>query len=101
LVKRTQHEAVIAASTAMMHRRDHRATVGTITQPMLWIIGKQDTFAPFAQIIQQSDTCKQAMVEVMDDVGHLCMYEDLAQTVHIVQRFLQWINQVSAGAETQ
>ncbi len=88
LVKDTSDLAILSATEAMINRNDHTSTLQNFNKPVLWIIGALDTFVSTEEVLKQAKICPQAQVEVMNDVGHLCMYEDPHKTVSILDGFL-------------
>lgn len=93
LVKDTKTEAIIAATNAMINRKDHTGTIQHCTKPILWVIGSLDTFVAPENVIIQAVSCPQSQVEILNDVGHLCMYEVPQKTAEVIDNFLTWSNQ--------
>ncbi|MFT5513000.1 MAG: pimeloyl-ACP methyl ester carboxylesterase [Bacteroidia bacterium] len=87
LVKLTSSESVISATKAMLIRKDHLATLST-NKPTLWIIGRNDTFMPYNEVLRQAQLSPNSVILTLKDVGHLCMYEAPQKTLEIVKDFL-------------
>ncbi len=88
LVKGTGSQAIISASKAMIHRADHTNTLKA-NIPFLWIIGKEDEFMPYATTLSQANQCPIAEIHVLEDVGHLSMYEVPGKANKIILRFIE------------
>ena len=95
MVSNTRDESIIAASKAMINRKDHTVTISKFSKPILWIIGGLDTFVTIDSVVNQAVSCPQAQVEILDNVGHLCMYEVPEKTIQIIKTFLTWVNDLS------
>lgn len=87
LVKGTTPNAIIKASQAMIDRKDHTETLQAPV-PFLWIIGKEDKFMPYKQVLDQAKLCQDPTIHLLEHVGHLCMYEDPKRTVEILTDFI-------------
>lgn len=91
LVSKTQSEGIIAASQAMIDRKDFTAELKNIDLPMLWLVGEEDSFIDFDQVIEQACSCQRSMLEIMPEVGHLGMYENPELTHEIILKYLEWV----------
>lgn len=87
LVKFSASKAVISATKAMRNRKDHLPTLST-DKPTLWIIGRDDTFMPYNEVLRQAQLSPNSVIVTLKDVGHLCMYEAPKKTLEIVKGFL-------------
>ncbi len=88
LVEGTRPEAIISASKAMIKRTDHTNTL-SVDIPFLWIIGKEDAFMPYTSVMRQAKLCLTAEIHLLDNVGHLSMYEAPEQTQDIIAGFVE------------
>ena len=90
LVKSTSSRAIISSSKAMINRKNHERTLNT-EKPILWIIGEDDTFMPYKEVLRQANLNQSSIIAVLEGVGHLCMYESAEQTRNIIQDFLRFV----------
>lgn len=95
LVKNTSTEAIVAASKAMIHRKSHLNTIQQTNLPLLWVIGKLDGFITFEEVVRQAASCNQAQLEILENTGHLCMYETPQKTVEVIQKYLSWVSSLT------
>ncbi|MDX2002436.1 MAG: alpha/beta hydrolase [Chitinophagales bacterium] len=82
-------KALAAASKAMAERKDSTATLQTIEVPVLFILGKEDKAIPFDKSMTQTSLPKYAIVHLLEQVGHMGMYEAKASTQQIISDFLK------------
>jgi pimeloyl-ACP methyl ester carboxylesterase len=91
LVKDTKLQGIVDAAHAMIGRQDHQSTIKNFDRPMLWIIGKQDTFMPYDVVIKQAETSQFGHLTVLENVGHLCMLEAPRKTSEVLRDFLNTV----------
>lgn len=90
-VNRAKHftsEALVAYYEAMIDRPDRRSVLENSKVPVLFIIGKQDTAIPPADMLQQSHLPQLSQVHTFQESGHLGMLEEPALAVRVVHAFL-------------
>ncbi len=93
LVKNTRSEGVIAASKAMINRSDYRMLLPTFNVPFLWLVGRDDSFIQFDEILTQAASCNMSMLKVLDNVGHLSLFENPTKAVSVITEFIDWVSE--------
>ncbi len=91
LVKDTEAESIIAATKAMMNRKDHSQTISSMPHPILFVCGDQDEHFPLTDILKQSAICHSAQLNLLKEVGHLSMLEAPEQLRSAVSAFLKFV----------
>ena len=71
-----QHDdAVIAASMAMIGRKDYSDVLTKLSCPALFIVGCQDNAIALHHSLAQLSLASVASVHIFEDVGHMAMFE--------------------------
>lgn len=102
---RTRHTGVIAATIAqyknldpallvacyegMMQRPDRTHVLRSFDKPVLFIIGRHDNAVPFAQSLQQCYQPQLSYIHILENSGHMGMWEETAEGNQILTSFLQ------------
>lgn len=81
-------EGVVAATIGMKERLDRTEVLKTITVPVLFIIGKNDTSIPLDKSLEQSSMPAQSLVYILDKVGHMGMLEEKEGCLNVLQSFV-------------
>lgn len=82
-------EGIIAALQAMKERKDHQDTLKNIKSPVLFLLGAEDSLVPVDQAWKAAMLPDIAMVEVLDGVAHMGMFEARDSSVGVLRRFYE------------
>ncbi len=98
LIKEIEHVTAMAAATplatlvsymaAMRDRPDTTNVLKSLNKPILFIAGDQDTSVPFEKSQSQFEMITQPYIEVLQDVGHMGMFEATAQSFEVINKFI-------------
>lgn len=89
-----QHsDAVIAASRAMIERRDHTDVLKLLPFPVLMVVGTADKAIPLEHSLAQLSLPPIASVHILEGVGHMAQLEAPAETLEIIVDFLEFCHQ--------
>jgi pimeloyl-ACP methyl ester carboxylesterase len=91
MVYKTLKKSVMAATLAMRERGDRTNTLKNSTMPWLFIAGKHDSLIPLEQITLQSSFCNRSMIELLNNSGHLGMFEEPIQAQIAILKFAEWV----------
>lgn len=83
-------QAIITALQAMRDRPDRSAVLQTFKQPVLFIIGKEDTAVPQDASMNQMTLPDMSSIVILEEVGHMGMFEARKKTQQAVIEFLKW-----------
>lgn len=84
--------AVIAVTKAMRDRLDRTHILQRLEIPILFIVGKEDSAVPFESSLAQISMPKNAVIHILDQVGHMGMIENRPQTYKAVKTFADFCN---------
>ncbi|MCP4439406.1 MAG: alpha/beta hydrolase [Aureispira sp.] len=84
-------DAVIAASRAMIARTDKQTVLEQIACPVLYIVGKEDTFIDYTRSLEQTILPNSAVIHILDGIGHMGMVEARILSLEIVVEFMEYI----------
>lgn len=79
---------VVAASLAMRNRDDTTDVLRHAGFPVLFIIGKEDKAILPERVLQQTHLPKQAVLALLDGVGHMGMFEEPQRCEEAVRQWL-------------
>jgi pimeloyl-ACP methyl ester carboxylesterase len=82
-------KGIVNALTAMRERKDGYKLLRTTEKPVLFIIGKQDSRAPFEDIKMQILMPKKAHVLFLDEVAHMGFIEDFDSCKMFIKGFVE------------
>lgn len=88
IAKNISPEALIQYYRAMILRPDRTAVLRSFSKPVLFIIGKQDTAVPFAASLQQCHIPAISSIHILNDSGHMGMWEEYALSTSYLENFL-------------
>lgn len=74
---------------AMMNRLDKTAVLKGSKVPVLFIMGTEDIAVPIKDSLQQSHMPKCSYIHILENVGHMGMYEEPDKVNHFLLDFLQ------------
>jgi pimeloyl-ACP methyl ester carboxylesterase len=83
-------DAVIAASHAMIERDDRTAVLTNLACPALFIVGTLDNAIPTEHSFKQLSLPKIASVHILENVGHMGMFEAPVETLEIIVDFIDF-----------
>jgi len=84
--------AVIAVTKAMRDRLDRTEVLKNLEIPVLYIVGKEDTAVTLESSLAQICFPKNAIVHLLDNVGHMGMIENKSFTFKAVKTFTDFCN---------
>lgn len=82
--------AVIYQLEAMRDRPDNQAVLINAKVPVCFIIGKEDVAVPAANSLNQTYLPKISDIHILQNVGHMGMYEATQKTVTVLKQFIQF-----------
>jgi pimeloyl-ACP methyl ester carboxylesterase len=83
-------DAIIAASNAMIKRKDKSDVLTKLVCPALFIVGKQDKSISIDYSLRQLSLPQISSIHVFDEVGHMGMYEIPEKTLEVVEEFMDF-----------
>ncbi len=91
-------ESVIAALNAMMIRPDRSAVLQKLPVPVLFIIGTEDNAIPKDASMNQTTLNPTASVLILEEVGHMGMFEAKKKTQQAILQFAAFCLQLAQTA---
>jgi len=85
-------DAVIAASYAMIERDDRVDALTNLACPALFIVGTLDNAIAKEHSLQQLSLPQIASVHILENVGHMGMFEAPVETLEIIVDFIDFCN---------
>jgi pimeloyl-ACP methyl ester carboxylesterase len=73
---------------AMRNRGDSQVVLRNFSRPILFIVGKEDPGIPVETVTSQAATLPHIEVEILDNVGHMGMFEAKSETLAMLRGFL-------------
>lgn len=89
IASQTPLKTLVAYSRAMRDRNDRTDVLANFENPIQMIAGDKDTSVPLEKIEPQFLLPKRAMVKVLDNTGHMGMFERKEETQQALQDFLK------------
>jgi pimeloyl-ACP methyl ester carboxylesterase len=83
-------EVLIDTLAAMRDRKDRIGLVEELNVPILYLIGKQDNAVNLASSLEQCFRPKEAVVHLLEGVGHMGMFEAPTETALAVENFVRY-----------
>lgn len=74
---------------AMMNREDATDVLKTASIPVLFIMGTDDVAAPLKDVLQQCHLPAQSHIHILENVGHIGMWEATTTVNTAIEAFLQ------------
>lgn len=87
IAMQTSEYAVHEITMAMRNRKDRTHVLKSITAPVLYIIGKDDLAVPLAMSEKQINIAVNSRSLILENTGHMGMYERRETTLNAIQRF--------------
>ncbi len=89
MAERVGREAYMRQQTAILSRPDSRPGLGAITCPPLVLCGRQDPRTPLAWHEEMAAAIPGAVLEIIEDSGHMVTFEQPAATAAALRRWLR------------
>ncbi|MFA5419562.1 MAG: alpha/beta hydrolase [Bacteroidales bacterium] len=84
----TSAEGVMAALAGMRDRNDQQPTLSALNVPVMFIIGKQDSWISIDKIIPQISLPQHSEILILEGVGHMGMIEESEKIMMALQSFV-------------
>jgi pimeloyl-ACP methyl ester carboxylesterase len=91
----TRPEALTQYHTAMMMRPDRTLILRSFKNPVLFIIGKNDNAVPLEASLKQSHMPEISYVRVLENSGHMGMWEEAEKSTQFLMQFIYNVNQIA------
>lgn len=88
--KRQSSEGIIAALESMIARKNHEETLRSLACPALFLLGEKDTIILPEQAMKATILPNIADAQVLEDVGHMGMFEAKEKSAEIVRSFWEF-----------
>lgn len=76
---------------AMMNRPDRTQVLKNSKVPVLFVIGTEDVAAPLQDVLKQTHLPKISFIQILEDTGHMGMWEDAKKTNNAILEFIKGI----------
>ncbi len=87
--KHYSKEALQQYYTAMMNRPDRTNVLRGAKKPVLFIAGAEDAAVPLNDILQQMHLTTTSYIYILENIGHIGMWEDAAQVNKAILNFVR------------
>jgi pimeloyl-ACP methyl ester carboxylesterase len=84
-------DAVIGYTKAMRNRPDQIKTLKSFKKPTLFLAGEKDQGIPVESIHKQATNCQYPEIHILQDVGHMGMFEKPEEAASKIKHFLNKI----------
>jgi pimeloyl-ACP methyl ester carboxylesterase len=91
-------EGIIAALQAMMNRPDQSDVLQRYRNPVLFLIGTEDSAVPYDYSLNQTTLPETASVVMLEEVGHMGMFEARRKTQQAILQFADFCVQLAQTA---
>lgn len=88
-----QKDGIINALEAMIGRADNQPVLERAEYPVLFIIGKEDVAIPKENSLNQVVFPTVSVIHILNNVGHMGMFEAKRECVSIIKNFIAFIDQ--------
>ncbi|MEP2773050.1 MAG: alpha/beta hydrolase [Fulvivirga sp.] len=88
IASKTPLPTLVAYTKAMRDRQDRTDVLESFSNPILFIAGVKDTSVPLEKIEPQFLLPKRAVVKVLENTGHMGMFEKKTETQQMVKAFI-------------
>ncbi len=89
IAMKTSEYTVHQITLAMRNRKDRTHVLESFSAPVLYIIGKDDLAVPLAMSEKQMDLAPNSRGLILENTGHMGMYERSETTLNAIQRFVK------------
>jgi pimeloyl-ACP methyl ester carboxylesterase len=86
-------ESLIAYYRAMINRPDRTAVLSSLSVPVLFVIGKDDTAIPLKGVLTQVSMPQTSSTHIFDHTGHMGMWEVPEASRLLLQQFILFCQQ--------
>ncbi len=86
-------DGIINALEAMIRRDDNQKVLESAEFPVLFIVGEEDVAIPRENSFNQLAFPNISVIHVLDDVGHMGMFEARKECISIIKNFMAFIDQ--------
>jgi pimeloyl-ACP methyl ester carboxylesterase len=87
--KKTENDGIIAILEGMKVRPSRAELLKNTKVPVQYIIGRKDNFIPM-QILEKLELPENADVVILDNSGHMGMFEEKEKAVEAIRRFVSY-----------
>jgi pimeloyl-ACP methyl ester carboxylesterase len=84
-------DGICAALQAMAMREDTSHVLANFPNPVLFVLGKEDTLVPIDMMRDQTILPKKTVVHILEGIGHMSMFEAPEQLNHILEQYVKQI----------
>jgi pimeloyl-ACP methyl ester carboxylesterase len=91
-------DAVVAASWAMINRRDNSELLRELSFPVLMVVGTADKAIAKEHSLTQLSLPSIASIHILEGVGHMAQFEAPAETLEILVDFLEFCQQQATAS---
>jgi len=90
--RKMEVKTVVATTLAMRDRKDRIEVLKQTNLPVLFIIGREDNAVPYEKSMEQCYLPEKHHVHVLEETGHMGMYERKEESIKAFREFLQGID---------
>ena len=90
--KKTPLKTILAVVAAMRDRKNRLGVVKNANFPILYIIGKEDGAVSWESYKEQIQINSQIQSLILEETGHMGMFERPKETIEAIKRFLEMLN---------
>jgi pimeloyl-ACP methyl ester carboxylesterase len=83
----------IAYYEAMIQRPDRTAVLSSVSVPVLFVIGKDDTAIPMQNVLPQVSLPRISSIHIFEETGHMGMWEIPEPSKQLLQQFILFCQQ--------
>ncbi len=89
--RKMEVKTVVATTRAMRDRKDRIEVLRRTKLPVLFIIGREDNAVPYEKSMEQCYLPEKHQVHILEETGHMGMYERKEESIKMVEEFVQSI----------
>ncbi|MFN8417095.1 MAG: alpha/beta hydrolase [Cytophagaceae bacterium] len=86
----SSYDGVIETTKAMRDRKDSTHVLKEFSNPILFIAGKNDQTVPVDKVLEQIVLPQKALLQVLDETGHMGMIEKEEETIKMIKGFIEY-----------
>jgi len=87
IASKTRKETLLAYTLAMRDRLDHTLLLKSYSGDSLFLAGRYDSLIPWVVIEEQSQISRNAVFRILENSGHMGIFEDTDTAFKVVQSF--------------
>jgi pimeloyl-ACP methyl ester carboxylesterase len=92
IARSTPQDSLIAYTRAMQQRKDRLEVLKHFRKPIFYIVGEEDSSIPLADSQKQIKTLSNYEVHILKESGHMAMYEQPEESLHIIRNFVHYVH---------